>query len=106
MSKPIDYSNWEYWFNSTHADISSDPSIPRYQWPWNDDDRDWIPDVLDSGIVWTTHKETIEDVTGDLILEEALFNNILPQGWTEVGEGSTAWQQVGLNYSESKKEDD
>ena len=95
MSKPIDWSGWTNWFNSSHADISSDPTIPRYQWPWDDDDRDWIPDVLDSGILWTTHHATILDVTGDLLLEEALMNNDSPKGWSDVGGESTTWTQVG-----------
>jgi len=95
VSKPIDYSNWEYWFNSAHADISSDPSIPRYQWPWNDDDRDWIPDVLDSGILWTTHHETVEGFEGNLILDKALFNNDSPQGWNDQSKPDGTWEQVG-----------
>ena len=95
MSTPIDWSGWVNWFDSVNQDIASDPAIPRYQWPWDDDDRDWIPDVLDSGIVWTTHKETIMDVTGDLLLEEALMNNDSPDGWSSVGGGNTTWTQVG-----------
>ena len=104
MSKPIDWSGWLNWFESSHADISSDPSIPRYQWPWNDDDRDWIPDVLDSGIVWSTHHETFYDVMGDLILEQALMNNDSPDGWNEEGESGGTWEQVGSNiFNQWKK---
>ena len=95
MSTPIDYSGWQNWFDSVNMDIASDPSIPRYQWPWDDDDRDWIPAVLDSGILWDTHHETILDVTGDLLLEETLMKNDSPQGWSDVGGESTTWTQVG-----------
>ena len=95
MSTPIDWSGWLNWFNSSHADISSDPAIPRYQWPWNDDDRDWIPDVLDTDIRWTTHYDIVEGLESDLILDKALLNNDSPQGWNEQSKSDGTWEQVG-----------
>ena len=97
MSKPIDWSGWMNWFNSSHADISSDPSIPRYQWPWNDDDRDWVPDVLDADIRWATHHDIVEGINGDLILDKALFRNDSPQGWDDDSKSESSWEQVGSN---------
>lgn len=97
MSKPIDWSGWMNWFNSSHADISSDPSIPRYQWPWNDDDRDWVPDVLDTDIRWATHYDIVEGINGDLILDKALFKNDSPQGWDDDRKSESSWEQVGSN---------
>ncbi len=76
-------------------DIASDPSIQRYQWPWNDDDRDWIPDVLDSGILWTTHYPIVEGFEGNLVLNKALIGNDSPQGWKDQSKPDGTWEQVG-----------
>ena len=109
MSTPIDYSGWQNWFDSVNMDIASDPSIPRYQWPWNDDDRDWIPDVLDSGILWATHHPIVEGFEGHIVLDKALIKNESPQGWNEQGNAEGSWDNANdyleTIWTDSKKQD-
>ncbi len=58
------WSGWPGVIAAQNADVSS--TEPVYQYPWNDDDRDWVPAVLDSGIQWSTHRTpTDETVTID-----------------------------------------
>ena len=95
MSTPIDYSGWQNWFDSVNQDIASDPGIPRYQWPWDDDDRDWVPEVINSGILWTTHHPIVEGFEGHIVLDKALVGNDAPQGWNDQSKPDGTWEQVG-----------
>ena len=84
-------------------------SDPVYQWPWNDDDRNWIPQVLESGILWSTYSPTIDAGEIDLIIKEALLNNDSPEGWTEQGGSGGDWNNADSNpetiWTDSKKQD-
>jgi hypothetical protein len=80
-----------------------------YQWPWNDDDRSWIPEVLASGILWNTNRPTIDAGEGDLILEQALLKNDSPQGWNDQSKPDGSWQNADNNpstiWNDTKRQD-
>ena len=84
-------------------------SDPVYPWPWNDDDRNWIPEVLDSGILWSTYSPTIDVGEGDLILDSLELKNQSPQDWNEQGNAEGSWDDANDDpetiWTDTKEQD-
>jgi hypothetical protein len=81
-----------------------------YRWPWNDDDRSWIPDVLDSGILWSTNTPTIDVGEGELIIKSVFVNNSTPKVWSDQGKENSSWENADSNpsteWTEVKEQED
>ena len=84
-------------------------SDPVYPWPWNDDDRNWIPEVLDSGILWSTYGPTIDVGEGDLILDSLELKNQSPQDWNEQSNAEGSWDDANDDletiWTDTKEQD-
>ena len=86
------WAGWPDVIAAQNVDVAS--TGPLYQYPWNDDDRDWVPDVLDSGIVWSTHEIPTDE---DIIID---FQNLTMDAshsklWNPVPiEEDTLWKPV------------
>jgi len=90
MAKPT----WEGWpdvIAAQRTDVTT-PG-PKYQGIWENDYRDWIPEVYDTGITWNyVSPEVKGDVDFDMTLEQELSS--IRHLWEPVGEEITTWQEV------------
>ncbi len=97
MSAPT----WEGWpevYAAQEADIRNEPDAVLYPFPWNDDDRYWIPDVLDSGITWLWGADNeIYEHDMDFYLESIHMTPVPYDLWNEVEDaqgGNYIWRPV------------
>ena len=86
------WSGWPAVIAAKNADV--DGTGPFYPGPWNTDDRDWIPEVYDTGITWNFDSpvvdESVEFVVGPLIMRASqtdLWHPVLP-------DPDTIWRPV------------
>ena len=54
-----DWGQWPEIWAIQQTDVTT-PG-PKYPFPWLTDYRSWVPDILDTGFIWTTEGNIIDE---------------------------------------------
>jgi hypothetical protein len=91
MSVPT-WSSWPATIAAQNVDVESTAPC-LYRGRWDGDDRTWIPEVYDTGIVWETCAPEVE-ADAEFTITEEISHAKQSNLWTPVGEEDTKWTNV------------
>ena len=90
MTAPT-WAGWTDVIAAQNADVHA--TVPLYIGRWNTDDRDWVPQVYDTGITWDHESPIVPaDVTIGIVLKDDVSN--ARDLWNPVGQEDTTWHDV------------
>jgi|TARA_B100001105_G_scaffold252315_1_gene243769 hypothetical protein len=87
--------NWDQWPEiwAVQLEDVTTPG-PKYPFPWLTDYRSWVPEVMDTGFIWTTQGNIIdEDIL--MMIQKLTDSSTESDLWNPAPNGDdTTWQDV------------